>query len=85
MKKTVLALATITLLYACTATAPQHETITNFQNGEVLLPDYAHSDTLIVTDAELLNRLMKETDGGGGSDQGIYEVLKKATKPQEAN
>jgi hypothetical protein len=41
--------------------------IPKFYNGQILLPDYAHTDTLIVTDAETLNYLIARdsllTDG----------------------
>lgn len=38
----------------------------NFKKGEVLLPDYAHSDTLIVVNAERLNKEIEICDGSDG-------------------
>lgn len=51
----------------------------HYSNGEVLLPDYVHEDTLIVTDAELLNRLLPCTDGSDGE---IGAVLNMGTEPK---
>lgn len=46
---------------------------TTYFNGQVLYPDYVHLDTLIVTDAETLNRLMSQYDIA--SDADIMDVL----------
>lgn len=49
-----------------------------FYNGETLYPDYAHTDTLIVTNADLLNELMK--DKQAVTDEEISNTLLKTTK-----
>lgn len=51
---------------------------TKFYNGEILLPDYVHLDTLIVIDAKLLNWCMEKYDIS--SDGDINDVLKITTK-----
>lgn len=51
----------------------------HYSNGEVLLPDYVHEDTLIVTDAELLNRLLPCTNGSDGE---ISVILSMGTEPR---
>jgi hypothetical protein len=56
----------------CTQTAPA------FYNGQILLPDYVHADTLIVTDAEYLNECMK--DGKFKTDGDIREILNETTE-----
>ncbi len=50
-----------------------------FYNGEILTPDYVHQDTLIVTNAELLNKLMQSPDID--SDQDIANILRRTTQP----
>jgi hypothetical protein len=49
-----------------------------FYNGEILLPDYVHADTLVVTDADWLNKHYDSaiTDGG------IMELLNHSTRPK---
>lgn len=51
--------------------------VTYFYNGEVLLPDYANPDTLIVTNAEALNEAMAPIEQGlvDAGDGDIAEVL----------
>lgn len=51
---------------------------TNFKNGEILLPDYVHLDTLVVTDAVFLNKWMKDYDVE--SDGDIIDLLRVSTK-----
>jgi hypothetical protein len=48
-----------------------------YYNGEILLPDYIHDDTLIVVDAEKLN---VEIDSCDGSDGDISEALYRNCK-----
>ena len=48
-----------------------------YYDGEVLLPDYVHSDTLVVTNAWLLNWYMKRVDGSDGE---IMEALELTTR-----
>lgn len=43
----------------------------DFKAGEILLPDYACSDTLIVVNAERLNKEINECDGGDGDIDSI--------------
>lgn len=43
-----------------------------FKNGEILYPDYAHSDTLTVIDADRLNQAATYWDGSDGE---INEAL----------
>jgi hypothetical protein len=43
----------------------------DFRHGEILLPDYACSDTLIVINAERLNHEINECDGGDGDIDSI--------------
>lgn len=49
-----------------------NDTAGMFIDGEILLPDMVHSDTLKVINASLLNRLIPNTDG---SDYELNEVL----------
>lgn len=56
---------------------------TNYYNGEILLPDYVHTDTLIVIDAKLMNYLMKYYDAT--SDGDINDILRVGTKPYSVN
>jgi hypothetical protein len=51
---------------------------TNFYNGEVLLPDMVHHDTLIVVDAGYLNKCMADYDIE--SDADISDILSVTTK-----
>lgn len=51
---------------------------TNYYNGEILYPDYVHSDTLIVMDSKLLNWCMEKYDIG--SDGDINDILIATTK-----
>lgn len=46
---------------------------TDFYNGEILLPDYVHQDTLIVTNAAFLNWAMEHYDAA--SDGDILDIL----------
>lgn len=50
-----------------------------YYNGEILLPDYVHTDTLVVIDAELLNDIITQPDIA--SDQDISECLTGTTVP----
>jgi hypothetical protein len=47
-----------------------------FRNGDILLPDYVHEDTLIVTDADWLNKYIDSTGGDGE----IMELLNHSTE-----
>ena len=49
-----------------------------YRDGDTLLPDYVHSDTLIVTDAKTLNWCMENCDIA--SDGDINDVLSITTK-----
>ena len=48
-----------------------------FFNGQVLMPDEVHQDTLIVTDAKYL----EENIDSAMSDGGIIELLNETTVP----
>jgi hypothetical protein len=48
-----------------------------YYNGEVLLPDYVHEDTLIVTDAVFLNYCMENYDIVTDGD--IADILRVTT------
>ncbi len=50
---------------------------TNFFNGQILLPDYVHTDTLIVKDAKFLNYCMEHYNAG--SDGDISDILRVTT------
>lgn len=50
---------------------------TNYTNGQILLPDLVHSDTLIVTNAPYLNECLARPDVG--SDGDIMEILNETT------
>lgn len=52
-----------------------------FRNGEIIYPDYAHGDTLIVKDADGLNKelLALSDNKDWGSDSDIDNVLNKYT------
>lgn len=45
----------------------------NYKNGEILLPDYAHTDTLTVIDSEGLNAAMEDLQPA--TDQEISDIL----------
>jgi len=49
-----------------------------YHNGEILLPDYAISDTLVVINADLLNEIMPLNEG---SDDAISIALGEGTIP----
>ena len=46
-----------------------------YVNGEVLLPDYVHGDTLVVLDAYNLNKVCDGVDSAITTDEGIDSVL----------
>lgn len=50
----------------------------NFKDGDTLLPDYSHVDTLIVTNAERVNFLFMKSQPA--TDGEISEVLGKGTR-----
>jgi len=52
------------------------ETNSRFYDGQILLPDYVHLDTLIVTDGGILNRGISKTE----TDGEIAELLSITTK-----
>lgn len=55
-----------------------YETDESYYNGEILLPDYVHIDTLQVINAQLLNDVLSnDTTGLIQSDGDIYEVLQE--------
>ena len=58
---------------------PKHKIFydTEYKNGEILYPDYAHSDTLTVIDADGLNKAATYWDG---SDSEINEALHQFCK-----
>lgn len=51
---------------------------TGFYNGEILLPDYIHIDTLVVTKADVLNWCMEHYDISSNGD--IVDILRISTK-----
>lgn len=58
-------------------TAPVTTDSVWYHNGEVLLPDYVHSDTLIVTDATFLNKWLICNEYNVGGDGDIDDLLHK--------
>lgn len=58
--------------------APVPEPVNKYKLGEVILPDYAHSDTLIVVSPDSLEYHMNLSDG---TDQSINFVLHKFCVP----
>lgn len=54
-----------------------------FTNGQILYPDYVHSDTLVVNDADYLNACMN--DGKLKSDGDIMEILNETTINKPVN
>lgn len=50
-----------------------------FYNGEILLPDMVHADTLQVINADFLNEMIIEDKYEIASDGDIYEVLAEGT------
>lgn len=50
-----------------------------FYNGEVLLPDYVHLDTLVVIDAAFLNEMIISDKYEVASDGDINDLLTVAT------
>jgi len=52
---------------------------TGFYDGEILLPDYVHSDTLVVVSSKFLNWAMEHCDAG--SDGDISDILGEGTIP----
>lgn len=85
MKK-LLILALVCLITSCQKepqpTAPAvhyYETDdTQYVNGEVLYPDYIHSDTLVVTDAAFLNWCMRYYNAECDGD--ISDILRTTTE-----
>lgn len=76
-------------LYACLVSCkPMNKVITTehtyetddtkFHNGEILLPDYVHLDTLVVTDAKFINWAMEYYDAA--SDGDIMDILRSGTE-----
>lgn len=60
--------------YTTTNPSPLYETEGHkYYDGEILLPDYVHIDTLIVVDAKYLNWAMTYYDAA--SDGDIAEIL----------
>lgn len=77
-KQLIIALA-LFLSRCTTPSQPTYETDnTHFYNGEILLPDYVHTDTLVVTDAKTLNWCMANYDVA--SDGDINDILTITTK-----
>lgn len=64
----------IVLLFFTSCTAEKYLTNATF-DGEILYPDLVHSDTLIVTDAYNINRLMDKVK----TDAQIQELLDNCT------
>lgn len=52
---------------------------TGFYDGEILLPDYVHSDTLVVISSKFINWAMEYYDAG--SDGDISDILGEGTIP----
>lgn len=83
---TIIFIGTICYLMSCNTA---HNTInvsehtyetddTHFYNGEILLPDYVHSDTLVITDAKFINWAMEYYDAA--SDGDIFDILHSGAK-----
>ena len=47
----------------------------NFKNGEILLPDYAHTDTIVVMDADGLNEAIEKVDGSDGEIDSVLRLF----------
>lgn len=52
---------------------------THYVNGQMLLPDMVHSDTLVVTDAQYLNECLARPDVK--SDDDLFEILNETCTP----
>lgn len=50
-----------------------------FYNGEILLPDYVHADTLQVINADFLNEMIIDNGYNAESDGDIYDLLQEGT------
>lgn len=50
-----------------------------FYNGEILMPDYVHQDTLQVINADFLNEMILSNKYDIASDGDIYDVLQEGT------
>jgi len=63
--------------FNCPPTTTQPEKIEYFKPGQVLYPDYACTDTLIVMDADGLNRDIKAIEQGliDATDDEIDSIL----------
>lgn len=65
-----LCLAIIALMYVAKFKQPYKPVFkqnrADFKNGEIILPDYAHDDTLVVVDSEGLNKGIEDCDGTDG-------------------
>lgn len=46
--------------------SPEKQDRANFKAGEIIPPDYAHDDTLVVIDAPGLNAAIEQCDGSDG-------------------
>jgi hypothetical protein len=65
----------IALLIGCSSCAGGNVSdIEYFKEGEILLPDYACSDTLIVIDAAGLNKGMALIDGTDGEIDSVLHI-----------
>lgn len=73
--KTLLVILIAVSFASCSKPAPLSP---QFYNGEILLPDYLHDDTLIVVDADFLNKEMPKCEG---SDESIMELLCVTSEP----
>lgn len=61
-------------------TYPLYETsYTHYYDGQILLPDYVHSDTLVVISSKFLNWAMEHYDAA--SDGDISDILGEGTTP----
>ena len=50
-----------------------------YKNGDTLLPDYVHTDTLIVVSEKLLNECFSKTDAA--TDEEISDIIGDGTVP----
>lgn len=56
---------------------------TNYRNGQILYPDYVHTDTLVVVNADSLNWCIANYDIA--SDGDISDVLRAYTVPYDSS
>lgn len=71
-----------TIHEACKTQKVEFVPVQYFKQGQVLMPDYAIPDTLVVTDADGLNKAIAPIEQGliDGSDKSIADTFYKYCK-----